>query len=160
MFNQLLLYCDNILHRDKYLATLSERIEFFKDQYSAPTKRVIDEQSDVNAAGDFIIPEIDASALTVDFVKKSIREKGCMIARNFFDASEVRAMRSYVDHAFAINDNNTNPVNKYLAKQIDLRDVLERTRADIKEKQKVNPTYSNTAKLGRTLKGKPYTAAI
>lgn len=152
MFNQLLLYCDNILHRNKYLSGLNQRIDFFKDKQSAPTVRVIDQPSDVVAAQDYRIPEIDAADLTVDFVKKSIREKGCVIVRKFFDADEVALMRSYVDHAFAIHDDNTGIVNKYLSKQVDLAEVLEKTKADIEEKQKTNPTYTNTAKVGPTLR--------
>lgn len=151
MFNQLLLYCDNLLHRDKYLASLNQRIDYFKDQQSAPSLRAIDEPTDAPSASDFRIPEVDAADLTVDILKKSIRERGCLIARNFFDADEVSAMRSYVDHAFAINDNRDSFVHKYLSKQIDIDEVLEKTRADIKEKQKSNPTYTNTIKLGKTL---------
>lgn len=151
MFNQLLLYCDNLLHRDKYLAGLNQRIEFFKDRQSARSARVIDDKADVAPADDFRIPEIRSSELTVDFVKKSIREKGCAIVRNFFDADEVNEMRAYVDHSFAVNDNNSRFLNKYLSKQIDLEEVLEKTKADIKEKQKDNPTYTNTVKLGKTL---------
>lgn len=151
MFNQLLLYCDNIVHRDKYLANLNRRIEFFKDQQSAPSPRVIDEPSEVDVTGDFRIPEIKASELTVDFLKKSIREKGCVIVRNYFDVDDVKTMRAYIDHAFAVNDNNASFVNKYLSKQIDLKEVLEKTKADIQQKQKHNPTYTNTVKLGRTL---------
>jgi hypothetical protein len=151
MFNQLLLYCENILHRDKYLATLNQRIGHFKDQYSAPSARVFDEQPVVDAAGDFRIPEIAASELTVDSLKKAIREKGCLIVRNFFDTDEVREMRTYVDHAFSINDNRSTFVHKYLSKQVDLEEVLEKTRADIEEKRKANPTYTNTVKAGPTL---------
>lgn len=151
MFNQLLLYCDNLLYRDKYLTGLNQRIDFFKDRQSGPSARVIDDKSDADVTGDFRIPEVDASQLTVDFVKKSIREKGCAIVRNYFDADEVNAMRAYVDHAFAINDNSTSLVHKYLSKQIDLKEVLEKTKADIEEKQKTNPTYTNTFKRGPTL---------
>lgn len=151
MFKQLLLYCDNIIHRDKYLADLNQRIGFFKDQQSAPSARVIDDQPDVDVAGDFRIPEVESSALTVDFLKKSIREKGCLIVRNFFEPEEVSVMKAYVDYAFAINDNNTGPLHKYLSKQIDLEEVLEKTRADIEEKLKTNPTYTNTLKLGKKL---------
>jgi hypothetical protein len=151
MFNQLLLYCDSIIHRDKYLANLEQRIDCFKDQQSSNSSRVFDEVSDTGVAVDFQIPEIDASKLTVDILKQAIREKGCLIARNFFDAAEVKEMRSYVDYAFAINDNRDNFIHQYLAKQIDLEEVLEKTRADIEEKLKSNPTYTNTLKLGKKL---------
>lgn len=151
MFNQLLLYCDNILGRDRYLADLNKRIDYFKDQQSAPSVRVFDEKLDADVAADFQVPEIDAKQLTVDILKKAIREKGCLIARDFFDADEVRQMRAYVDHAFAINDDRTSFVHKYLAKQVDLEEVLEKTRADIEEKRKSNPTYTNTVRTGPTL---------
>jgi ectoine hydroxylase-related dioxygenase (phytanoyl-CoA dioxygenase family) len=152
MFNQLLLYCDNILHRNRYLANLNQRIGYFKDQQSAPSVRVFDELSDETAAGDFRVPEVDASQLTVEILKTAIREKGCLIARNFFASDEVAEMRAYVDHAFAINDDQSTAVHKYLSKQIDLEEVLEKTRADIEQKQKINSTYTNTVKTGSTLR--------
>lgn len=151
MLNQLLLYCDNLLNRDKYLANLSQRIDHFKDKQSARAPRVIDEPADASAVGDYHIPEVAAADLTVEVLKKAIREKGCLIVRNFFDAADVRLMRSYVDHSFAVNENKTNFVNRYLTKQVDLHEVLEKTRADIAQKQKTNPTYTNTVKLGKTL---------
>jgi hypothetical protein len=151
MFNQLLLYCDNILHRNKYLATLNQRIDHFKDQNSVPSGRVFDEQTGADVAEDFGIPEVGAADLTVDILKKSIREKGCLIVRNFFNSDEVREMQTYVDHAFAINDNRASFIHKYLSKQVDLEEVLEKTRADIEEKRKVNPTYNDTVKAGPTL---------
>jgi Phytanoyl-CoA dioxygenase (PhyH) len=152
MFDQLRLYCDNILNRNRYLADLNHRIDFFKDRQSAPSVRVIDDPVSAETPADFRIPEVDVSELTLDCVKKAMREKGCLIVRNVFDPDEVREMRNYIDHAFFINNAPSSAVHKYLSKQVDLDKVVEQTRADVEKKRKTNPTYNNTFKDSTTLR--------
>ncbi len=151
MLKRLSLYCDNLLNRDKYLSRLSDRVLYFKDIDAVPSKRVIDEQVDFSGDSSFTVPEIDASDFTIDFLKKSIRENGCGIVRNFFEPNEVKTMKAYVDHSFAVNGNPDSRLHKYLSKSLDVKPVLEKTRQNIKEKLKVNTTYANTAMYGAKL---------
>ncbi len=60
-------------------------------------------------------------------------------------------MRAYIDYCFQINGNAENRINQYLLKQVNLHEVLEKTRSDIRASQKTNSTYSDTAKIGEKL---------
>jgi hypothetical protein len=151
MIRKVMLLVDNLVNRDKYLSGLKKRIDYFKDRQSSTSKRVIDDSADTTVGDDFFVPEIEASALNIDFLKQSIRQSGCVIVRNFFDADDVEEMKSYVDHSFSLNSNNGSFINKYLTKQIDLAEVLDKTKEDIKSKRKDNPTYTDTVKIGRKL---------
>jgi len=151
MIKKMILLLDNLVNRDTYLSGLNTRIDYFKDRQSATSKRVIDELEEITVGDGFIVPEIDATALNIDFLKQSIRERGCVIVRNFFDSDDVDEMKSYVEHSFSVNSNSNSFINKYLTKQIDLEEVLNKTKEDIKNKQKENPTYSDTVKIGRKL---------
>ena len=151
MIRRVGLFCDNILNRDKYLADLTDRILHFQDIDSAISERVIDGSVEASNEEGFSVPEVDLSEFSLDYLKESLRTKGCLIVRNFFSTDEVKAMRSFVDHSFAINSHPDTRVNKYLAKRVDFEPVLRKTRVAIKEKKKQNPTYVNTAMFGSKL---------
>jgi phytanoyl-CoA dioxygenase PhyH len=151
MMRRMGLFCDNVFNRDKYLASLGDRILHFKDTDSAISWRVIDDSVETSDEQDYSVPEVDVSEFSSDFLKKSLRTKGCLIVRNFFSTDEVKAMRSFVDHSFAINCNPDSRVNQYLGKRVNFDAVLAKTRAAIKEKKKENPTYVNTAMFGSKL---------
>jgi len=151
MIKDMVLLLDNLINRDKYLSGLNTRIDYFKDRQSSISKRVIDDLEDVTIGDKFFVPEVAASDLSIDVLKRSIRERGCLIVRNFFTAHEVDQMHAYVDHAFSINTNSKSFINKYLSKPVELEEVLNKTKEDIKAKLKENPTYTNTVKLGKNL---------
>jgi hypothetical protein len=151
MIKRMSLYCDNLLNRDKYLSSLNSRILYFKELEGEPTNRVIDEHVASEINGNIFVPEIDASDFNVEFLKKAVRESGCLIVRNYFCATDVETMKSFVDHSFAVNGNPDGLINKYLSRQIDLEPVLEKTREVIKKKRATNPTYTNKAKSGARL---------
>ncbi len=151
MIKQMSLYLDNLVNRDKYLSGMSRRIDYFKDRRSSITKRVIDDLDECAPEEHFFVPEVDASVLDIEILKRSIRERGCLIVRNFFTADEVAEMKAYVDHSFRVNSNSDNFINKYLTKQVDLNEVLDKTKEDIANKRKENPTYTDTGWIGRKL---------
>jgi hypothetical protein len=151
MLKRLGLYCDNLLNRDKYLSRLNSRIHHFKDLDAVPSRRVIDDPADASVDYSISVPEIDAADLTIDALSKSVREHGCLIVRNFFNADDVETMRAFVDHSFAINSNPDSLLHKYLSKAPDLKSVLKKTRENIRERRKVNSTYSNTVVTGSQL---------
>jgi len=151
MLKRLSLYCDNLLNRNRYLSRLNGRIHYFKDLDAVPSRRVIDDPVDVDTDNKFSVPEIDAADLTIEALKKSVREHGCLIVRNFFAADEVETMKAFVDYSFAVNSHPDNLLNKYLSKPPDLKSVLKKTRENIRETRKVNPTYSNTVVTGSQL---------
>ncbi|MCB1688380.1 MAG: hypothetical protein KDI33_07840 [Halioglobus sp.] len=78
-----------------------------------------------------------------------MQETGCVIVRNFFDEKDVAAMASYVDYSFNVQGEGV--LNRYLLKECDLEPVLKETSQNIKEKRKLNPTYSNSVKNGAKL---------
>lgn len=151
MLKRLGLYCDNVLNRNRYLSQLNSRIHYFKDVDSVPSRRVIDEPADIDTDDNISVPEIDAADLTIAALKKSVREHGCLIVRNFFAADDVETMTALVDYSFAINGNPDNLLHSYLAKPPDLKSVLKKTRENIRETRKVNSTYSNTVATGLQL---------
>jgi len=151
MIKKMGLFLDNLINRDRYLAGLNTRIDYFKDRQSSTSKRVIDDLEDITIGDNFYVPEVAACDLSIDVLKRSIRERGCLIVRNFFTPQEVDQMHAYVDHSFAINTNSSSLISKYLTKPVELEEVLNRTKEDIKAKQKENPTYTNTVKLGKKL---------
>jgi hypothetical protein len=151
MLKRLGLYCDNLVNRDKYLSRLNGRIHYFKDRDAVPSRRVIDDPVDIDRDSNFCVPEIDAADLSLEILKKSVREHGCLIVRNFFCAGDVETMKAFVDHSFAINNNRGSLLNKYLLKPPDLASVLKQTRENIREMKKVNSTYSNTVATGLKL---------
>ncbi|CAA0087909.1 Uncharacterised protein [Halioglobus japonicus] len=149
LIRKLSLYSDHLLSRNKYLSRLNSRILTFKATHSRPSKRVIDASTDNVAEIDCRIPEIDAADFSVEFLKKSMRENGCVIVRNFFDEKEVNTMKSYIDYSFAVRGNGR--LSRFLSKQCDLNPVLEETNEIIKEMQKSYPTYANTVSNGSKL---------
>lgn len=142
---------DHLLKRDKYLATLNERIDYFKDVESATTPRVIDGAQESSYRPGFSVPEIDAPELTVDVLRSAMRESGCCLVHNFFSAGEVKDIRAYIDHSFTVSKGNGR-LHKYLSRQVDLKEVLAKTKKDIEEKRKTNETYTDIIKLGPNLK--------
>jgi hypothetical protein len=151
MIRKIGLYFDSFFNRDKYLSELNSRIFYYKDADSSPSKRVIDDCTETCADTNIHVPEVDVSEFSLDFLKQSMRENGCLIVRNFFSADDVKAMQSFVDYSFAVNSKPDTAVHKYLSKKLDLEPVLKKTRADIQENKKVNSTYSNTAMFGSKL---------
>ncbi len=149
LISNLGLYSDHLLGRDRYLARLNSRILSFKGTAPRVSGRAIDGSPAGGRGGDFRVPEIAASDLTGAFLKKSMREHGCIIVRDFFDDNEVRTMRSYVDYAFRVKDDGF--LSRYLLKECDLQPVLKETSRNIKEKRKSNPTYTDSFKKGAGL---------
>ncbi len=144
------IFVDHLLKRDRYLDDLNRRIDHFADIESSPTARVIDGVEEATHRPDFSLPEIDAAEFSLDFLKQSMRESGCCLVRNYFSDNEVEELRDYVDHSFAVHRGDSF-VHNYLAKQIDLRDVLKKTRNDIEANRELNDTYTDTIKLGPNL---------
>jgi len=148
------IFLDHLLHRDKYLEELNGRIHHFKDIFAASSARAIDGAAD-RAAGDaapvhFAVPETPAATLTVEFAREAMRDHGCFIARGLFASAEVGEIRAYIDHTFAVNSGEA-PFSRYLSKQVDLGEVLQKMRDDIAARQQTNNTYMDTVKLGRKL---------
>jgi ectoine hydroxylase-related dioxygenase (phytanoyl-CoA dioxygenase family) len=141
---------DHLLKRDKYLSELNRRIDYFKDIESSPTGRVIDGADDLTLPEKFTVPEVAASELTLDFLKNAMRQNGCCLVRNYFDADEADELKAYIDHSFSVH-NSEGFIHNYLSKQVELREVLEKTKKDIEENKKTNETYTDIVKLGRNL---------
>lgn len=148
--SNLQLYLDNLVNRNRYLADLNSRIDHFKLIQPGTSQRAIDGAGD-EAQDDFTVPEVDASELTVDVLKRAIRSHGCLIVRNYFDKTETAELRDYVEYAFKVNDNRDKAVNKYVTKQVSLAEVLEHTKEDIARNSTTNPTYQDTTKIARNL---------
>jgi hypothetical protein len=145
-----LLYLDGVVRRDKYLSTLSRRIDHFKDQQSSSLTRVADNEPDGSLFDDYAVPEIHASALDSHALNRAITKSGCLIVRDFFNTKEVKDMRAYVDYSASLHNNKDSAINRYLTKPVNLNEVLKNTIEDIRVKQQKNSTYSNTAKLAGT----------
>lgn len=154
MLTKTQLFIDNLRHRDQYLHALRDRMRYFMDTASAYGPRVIDGAPEAVQLQSVDVPEVAAADLNIDVVTTAIRDKGCLIVRGFFSSHEVNTLRAYVDYAFALH-NNDSRLGKYLRKRLDVSEVLRKTRSDVEEKRKVNPTYSDTLKTGRNL-GQPF----
>ena len=144
------LLVENLIGRDRYLSGLGNRIGHFKEVYSSSSRRVIDDIDVSHGNVEFSIPEVSAADFRTDILKNAMQQKGCLIVRDFFSSGETAKMKDYIDYAFAVC-NGDRPIEKYLAKKVDLGDLLEKTKADIVERQKTNNTYADTTKLGRNL---------
>jgi len=144
------IHADNILHRDRYLSRLNERIKHFAELQSAPSHRVIDDAPAADAT-DFSVPEIDVSELDLSVLKKAMREKGCLIVRNYFSEPEARELQSYVDYSFDLHANPETRLNRYLMKMVELEEALENTREDVALHRKTNSTYTDINRIAKNL---------
>jgi len=144
--NNFKIHADNVLRRDHYLNRLNARVEHFATTQSSPSRRVIDEAS-AGRLLDFEVPEVEAASLTVDIVKRAIREKGCLIVRNFLNEKEAQQMQSYVDYSFKLHSKPDKKISQYLLKQVELAKAVEHTKDDIAKHRATNETYTILARL-------------
>lgn len=144
------IFLDHLLKRDRYLAELNRRIDDFKDIESVRNDRVIDDAETLTHREGYAVPEVAAADLTLDVLKRAMRESGCCLVRGYFDRAEAEQLRDYIDHSFAVN-RGSSFVHSYLSKQIDIGEVLQKTKKDIEEHRKTNSTYTDTLKLGKNL---------
>lgn len=148
--NNFKIHADNVLRRDHYLNRLNARVEHFATTQSSPSRRVIDEAS-TGRLLDFEVPEVEAASLTVDIVKRAIREKGCLIVRNFLNEKEAQQMQSYVDYSFKLHSKPDKKISQYLLKQVELAKAVEHTKDDIAKHRATNETYTDISKIARKL---------
>lgn len=148
--NNFKIHADNLLRRDRYLDRLNARVEHFATTQSSPSRRVIDDAR-MSSPVDFEVPEVEAASLTVDIVKRAIREKGCLIVRNFLNEKEAQQMQSYVDYSFKLHSKPDKKISRYLLKQVELAKAVKYTKGDIAKHRETNETYTDTTKIARKL---------
>ena len=97
---------DDLTMRDpkKDAATVAERLAYFHNKTPVRGPLPIDQEANAQPwPGESVLPEVQASDLSIETLRSAMAHKGCLIVRGFLDTESITPLKTCIDKAIQEN---------------------------------------------------------